>query len=48
LPGWSEAPDVPLVAAWSRDGDRRGEEKERRYRAMKKSSLSAQKTNRTV
>jgi hypothetical protein len=31
-----------------RDGESSGEEKERRYRAMKKSSLSAQKVKRTV
>jgi len=29
-------------------GERSGEEKERRYSAMKKSSLPAQKMNRTV
>jgi hypothetical protein len=31
-----------------RDGDRSGEEKDRRYRAMKKVSLRAQKRKRTV
>jgi hypothetical protein len=33
---------------WSSDGDRRGDEKDRRYRAMKKVSLSAQQRKRTV
>lgn len=31
-----------------RDGDRRGDENERRYKEMKKSSLRAQKRKRTV
>jgi hypothetical protein len=36
------------VSMQFRDGDKNGDEKERRYRAMKKSSLRAQKRNRTV
>jgi hypothetical protein len=47
LPGWS-VDAVPLFETWRRDGDKNGEEKERRYKAMKKSSFRAQKTNRTV
>jgi hypothetical protein len=31
-----------------REGERSGEEKERRYRAMKKTSFRAQKRKRTV
>lgn len=49
LPGWREAAaPVPLFVTWRRDGERRGEEKDRRYRAMKKTSLNMQKRKRTV
>jgi hypothetical protein len=48
LPGWKEAPVVPLFVTCRRDGERKGEEKERRYRAMKKTSFNAQKRKRTV
>jgi len=37
-----------LGKGWRREGDRMGEEKERRYSAMKKISLKAQKRKRTV
>ena len=36
-----------FVEAVAREGDKIGEEKDRRYSAMKKSSLSAQKVKRT-
>lgn len=39
---------VPEASVTSSEGERSGEEKERRYRAMKKSSLRAQKRKRTV
>lgn len=48
--GWAgcvEEPSAPAVGC-RRDGDSMGEEKERRYRPMKKSSLRAQQTNSTV
>lgn len=32
---------------WRRDGERRGEEKDRRYSAMKKTSFAAQNVKRT-
>jgi len=48
LPGRRDAPVVPLFVTCSRDGDRKGEEKERRYKAMKKSSFKAQNRKRTV
>lgn len=48
FPGWREAADEPLSPTWRRDGERSGEENERRYSAMKKISLSAQKRNKTV
>lgn len=38
---------MPAEGVCRREGDRRGEEKERRYRPMKKSSLRAQKVKRT-
>jgi hypothetical protein len=46
-PGWRVVL-VPLPETCSREGDRYGEEKERRYSAMKNTSLRAQKTKRTV
>lgn len=48
FPGCRDWPAVPLVAIWRRDGDRRGEEKDSRYRAMKKTSLRQQKRKSTV
>ena len=39
---------VDAVAAVARDGDKVGEEKDNRYKAIKKSSLRAQNINRTV
>ncbi|CRK46039.1 hypothetical protein BN1723_016637 [Verticillium longisporum] len=45
-PAWIwAAPVSPTLL--SREGERSGDEKERRYKAMKKSSLRAQKTKRT-
>lgn len=41
-------PEVELSEGMRREGERRGEENESRYKAMKKSSLRAQKTNKTV
>jgi hypothetical protein len=46
-PGWRVVL-VPLPETCSREGDRYGEEKERRYSAMKKTSLRQQQTKRTV
>ena len=43
-PGWVEVTE----SFWRRDGERRGEENERRYRAMKKSSFKPQKRKSTV
>ena len=37
-----------VVGTFARDGDKVGEEKDKRYKAMKKSSLSAQKVKRTL
>lgn len=48
LPGRSVDP-APLVFLTSnKEGERNGEEKERRYRAMKNTSLRQQKRNKTV
>ena len=38
----------PSFATCSREGERYGEEKDRRYRAMKKVSLNRQQMKRTV
>ncbi len=48
LPGCSVLPLIPSGDVCKSEGERSGDEKERRYRAMKKTSLSAQKRNRTV
>ena len=48
VPGWRVLPAPSGVVICRRDGERYGEEKDRRYRAMKKSSLRAQVTNSTV
>lgn len=47
LPGCVDEPGV-LGRGWRREGDRMGDEKERRYSAMKNISLKAQKRKRTV
>lgn len=47
LPGWRLAPASPDLIS-SNDGERSGDEKERRYRAMKKTSFKQQNMNRTV
>jgi hypothetical protein len=47
-PGTAEEGGDGSEGGVRRDGERSGEEKERRYRAMKKSSLRAQKVKRTV
>ena len=47
-PGCVEVMPPLLSLVTSRDGDSNGEEKERRYKAMKKSSLRAQNMNNTV
>jgi len=48
LPGTSVLGASPCLVTWRRDGDRRGEENDRRYRAMKKVSLRAQNRKSTV
>lgn len=45
-PGWVET--TPPLVELRREGDRSGDEKDRRYSAMKKTSFRAQNTNRTV
>lgn len=47
LPGWREAAEPSVIGSLRSVGERMGELKERRYTAMKKSSLRAQKVNRT-
>ena len=37
-----------VLGAFARDGDKVGEEKDKRYKDMKKSSLSAQKVKSTL
>ena len=46
LPGCDDAPALSSVGR--SEGDRMGDENERRYSAMKKSSLRAQTRNKTV
>lgn len=46
-PGWVEVP-TPEASVARSEGESSGEEKERRYNAMKKSSLRAQKRKSTV
>jgi len=48
LPGCNVDGESPTAATWSRDGDNSGEEKERRYKAIKKTSLRQQQRNKTV
>lgn len=48
LPGCRETPLALPGEVCRREGERSGEEKERRYRAMKKTSFKAQKRKRTV
>jgi len=48
FPSWSVWPASPFFDTCNRDGDKRGDEKDRRYRAIKKISLRAQKRKRTV
>ena len=45
-PGWADCGASP--SGLRREGDRVGEEKESRYRAIKKSSFSAQQAKRTL
>jgi hypothetical protein len=48
FPGWSVVGPSPCFVTSRRDGERSGEEKERRYSAMKKVSLNRQNRKRTV
>jgi hypothetical protein len=48
FPGWKVLGASPCLVTWRRDGDRSGEENDRRYRAMKKVSLRAQNRKSTV
>lgn len=42
-----DSPSNVPVAGWIREGEMKGEEKQRRYSAMKKSSFNAQQTKST-
>jgi hypothetical protein len=47
LPGWADCGAAADDAGWRSEGERVGEEKERRYSPMKNSSLKRQQTKRT-
>lgn len=46
--GWAGFPGWESETGCRSDGDRVGEEKDRRYRPMKKASLAVQQMNRTT